>query len=171
MGWESEQETPVEPKSRIVWIWALVALIFIVTTGMSFMQSGETRIQISRAHVRHILIKYDTKNNEEKEQALSQINDIRTWIKEGQDFKKLAKQYSHDQQSKPKGGDLGWVTRGLLVEDIDAFIWTAKIDEVSDVIPTSFGFHLVQVLEREISESEQYNLDLNQRINERNEPE
>jgi parvulin-like peptidyl-prolyl isomerase len=170
MGWESEQEIAVEPKNGMKWLWMLVAAIFVVTIGLDLALKQGNTIQTSQAHVQHILIKYDAANEADKEQALSQIENIQTWINEGQDFEKLAKQYSQDEGSKSRGGDLGWIERGKLVDEIEAYIWTAEIEKISDIIPTTFGFHLVRVLEREISEAEQYELDLNRRINERNNP-
>jgi parvulin-like peptidyl-prolyl isomerase len=170
MGWESEQDIPDEPTNRMKWVWLFIAAIFVITIVGTY-RSKPSGVTMSQAHVQHILVKFSAKDKEGKAEALSRIEDIQTWTKEGQDFEKLAKQYSEDLESKSRGGDLGWVTRGVLVDEIEAYIWTAEIGNVSDVITSTYGFHLVRVLDREISAAEQYELELNQRINERNNPE
>jgi len=170
MGWESEQGAPDEPKGKMKWVWALVAVIFAVTIFVS-VPNKKVRKEISEAHAQHILITYDQQDPEAKQQALSEINNIRTWINEGQDFEKLAKQYSQDSKTKGKGGDLGWSQRGTFVEGIDTYIWSAPLGKVSDIIPTTYGFHIVRVLDRKLSDAEQYNVEVNERINQQNRPE
>ena len=170
MGWESDQDIPDEPKGKMKWVWALVAVIFAVTIAVS-KPSKESRREISEVHAQHILITYDKQDPAAKKQALDEISNIRKWIDEGQDFEKLAKQYSQDSKTKSRGGDLGWVQRGVFVEEIDNYIWSAPIGKVSDIILSSFGYHIVRVLDRKLSDAEQYNVEVNQRINEQNRPE
>lgn len=74
---------------------------------------------------------------------------LRDRARRGEDFAALAKQYSLDETSKANGGDLGWVPRGVLDPRLDAVIFDLPVGQVSDVITTNFGYHIVQVIEKD----------------------
>lgn len=61
----------------------------------------------------------------------------------------LAKQYSDDPGSAAKGGDLGWVVRGQMVPEFEKVCFELKPAEISGIVTTTYGYHIVQVLERE----------------------
>ena len=97
--------------------------------------------------VRHILfeIKPSKKSIEEtKSVALSVIDKI----KNGMSFEEAAKEYSEDTGSKENGGYLGIVTRGTFVKEFEKAAFTLEINKISEPIQTSFGFHIIEVLER-----------------------
>ncbi|MCI0477647.1 MAG: peptidyl-prolyl cis-trans isomerase, partial [Anaerolineales bacterium] len=81
--------------------------------------------------------------------ALAQT--LRDRARKGEDFAALAKQYSMDETSKANGGDLGWMPRGVLDPRLDAVIFDLPVGQVSDVVTTNFGYHVVQVTEKEKS--------------------
>jgi peptidyl-prolyl cis-trans isomerase SurA len=88
-------------------------------------------------------------NDKELAAAESQLEGFRKRIVDGkEDFEKLAKQYSMDPGSGRNGGDLGWAKRGSYVTEFEAAAYKLKQDEVSPVIKTEFGFHIIQLLER-----------------------
>jgi parvulin-like peptidyl-prolyl isomerase len=58
------------------------------------------------------------------------------------------------------------VSRGELEPGFDAYVWTAEVGAISDVIETSYGFHIIQVLERHISAAEEYEADLDRKARE-----
>ena len=91
-----------------------------------------------QVHLRQILVSTP---------ALAQT--LRDRARKGEDFAALAKQYSMDETSKANGGDLGWVPKGVLDPRIDAVAFDLPVNQVSDVITTSFGYHVVQVTEKE----------------------
>lgn len=69
---------------------------------------------------------------------------IKTRITEGEDFAKLAKEYSKCP-SKDKGGDLGYFNRGQMVPEFENAAFSTPIGEVSDPVKTRYGWHLIKV--------------------------
>ena len=91
-----------------------------------------------QAHARHILV-------ETEDEAKSVIERL----KKGEDFAELAKELSKDTTSGVEGGDLGFVPQGRFVEPIDKAVFSLPIGQVSEPIQSDFGWHVVEVLERE----------------------
>lgn len=88
-------------------------------------------------------------NAEEREKARTLIEDLRKRIVEGgEPFPELAKKYSADPGSGSNGGDLGFQKRGTFVPEFEAAAYKLEIGQVSPVIETEFGFHIIQSLER-----------------------
>lgn len=69
-------------------------------------------------------------------------------VRAGEDFGELAKQYSDDPSTKDKGGDLGWFERFKMVPQFDDAAWKLQVGEVSDLVKSDFGFHIIKMLER-----------------------
>jgi peptidyl-prolyl cis-trans isomerase D len=106
---------------------------------------------------RHILFKLgkDTSEEEEKkikEKALSVLKMAR----EGDDFAALAKEYSEGPTGE-KGGDLGFFPRGRMVKPFEEAAFKMKKDEISDLVKTSFGYHIIWV--EDIREARMKSLD------------
>jgi parvulin-like peptidyl-prolyl isomerase len=66
----------------------------------------------------------------------------------GEDFSKLAAEYSNDPGSAKQGGNLGFTSRGMMVPEFEAAAMRLKPGEISQPIETEFGFHIIQLLER-----------------------
>jgi len=79
-----------------------------------------------------------------KDFALSLLDSL----KKGADFASLAKKYSDDKGNAPQGGDLGSVKRGALVPEFEAAAFALAPNQISGVVETVFGFHIIQLLER-----------------------
>ncbi|MBK9488150.1 MAG: peptidylprolyl isomerase [Haliscomenobacter sp.] len=87
-------------------------------------------------------------NKEQKRVTMEKLEDIRKRIVEGkEDFAELAKKYSDDGSARG-GGDLGWAKRGKYVTEFEAAAYKLEEMEVSPVIETQFGFHVLQMLGR-----------------------
>lgn len=85
---------------------------------------------------------------EEKVRVKDKLTELRNRILKGEDFSTLAVLYSEDPGSAKKGGELGFVGRGELYPEFEAVAFNLKKGEVSDVIETRAGFHIIQLIER-----------------------
>src|ERR1700722_17643868 len=102
-----------------------------------------------RVHARHILLSIANKPKDEVPKIQAQAEALLKQIKGGADFGELAKKNSQDPGSAQKGGDLGWVSRGQMVKNFEDSVFTLKPNEISNVVTTEYGFHIIQVLEKQ----------------------
>lgn len=87
-------------------------------------------------------------NEEERQKAIGKLEEIRkAIIEEGADFAQLAAKHSDDGSARA-GGDLGWAKRGRYVPEFEAAAFKLEKDEISPVVESEFGFHIIQMLER-----------------------
>ena len=84
----------------------------------------------------------------EKQRLTAKLLGFKNRINSGEDFSLLATLYSEDQGSATKGGELGFLSRGVLVPEFEAAAFRLQDGEISDVIQTKFGFHLIQMISR-----------------------
>jgi peptidyl-prolyl cis-trans isomerase D len=102
-----------------------------------------------RAKVRHILLLTQGKSDADKKAALAKAQDLLKQAKGGADFAELAKKNSQDPGSAQNGGDLGFIVRGQTVPEFEKFVFAAKPKDISDVVTTEYGYHIIQVLEKD----------------------
>src|SRR5579862_3750869 len=102
-----------------------------------------------RLHVRHILVSTQGKSDSEKKALKSKADDILKQLKNGADFAELAKKDSDDKGSGEKGGDLDWIVKGQMDPQFEAAAFALKPKELSPVVTTTFGYHIIQVLDKE----------------------
>ena len=147
---------------------------------VSFLQVGETSDLIRSGAGFHILRLNDKRGNTVKfmDQTLSRhilvqpseirtenqaellIKDIHRRLLEGEDFKQLARQYSEDPGSKMDGGNLGWANPGDYDPAFEKTLNATQIGEISEPVQSSFGWHIIEVLDRrneDVSQDEQKN--------------
>jgi peptidyl-prolyl cis-trans isomerase C len=104
----------------------------------------------------HILIKVDPAvDAEKKAEARKKIEGIQKELKEGKEFSALAKEHSEDP-SAPQGGDLGYFRRGQMVKPFEDAAFGLKKDEISDIVETSFGYHLIKVYDKKPERTVEY---------------
>jgi peptidyl-prolyl cis-trans isomerase SurA len=108
-------------------------------------RSSDAPVLITQTHARHILIKISELVPENE--ARVRLAEIKQRIDQGADFAAQAKLFSEDG-SAPQGGDLGWMSPGELVAEFETAMNKLALNEVSGLVQTGFGWHLIQVLER-----------------------
>ena len=89
----------------------------------------------NKVHCAHILV-----------EKLSLAQEIKTKIANGESFANLAKQHSIDS-SKKRGGDLGFFGRGMMVQEFEKAAFALEKGQVSDIVKTQFGYHIIKRLD------------------------
>lgn len=103
--------------------------------------------QPQEVRARHILIKLVPEADEaQKAEAQKKITMIQQKLKNGGDFIELAKEFS-EGPSSVSGGDLGFFRRGQMVKPFEEAAFALKANEVSDVVQTRFGYHIIKIVE------------------------
>jgi peptidyl-prolyl cis-trans isomerase D len=102
-----------------------------------------------RIKLRHILVMTQGKPETEKPNLLKKAQDVLAKAKSGADFAKLAKEYSEDPGSKDKGGEYDWMPRGQFVPAFESAAFALKQNEISNVVTTEYGYHIIQSLGHE----------------------
>ena len=108
-------------------------------------RNKDTPVVITQTRARHILIKTSELTSESE--ARNRLAEIKRRIEGGADFAAQAKLYSEDG-SAAQGGDLGWVSPGVFVAEFERAMNALKAGQISDLVQTEFGWHLIQVMER-----------------------
>ncbi len=110
----------------------------------------------NRVHVEHILFKTVGKTDAEIAEIRKQADDVLAKAKHGGNFEELAKKYSEDDATKPKGGDLGWIVEGQTVAEFQQAAFSIPKGSISDLVKTQYGFHIIKVLDRESAHTKSF---------------
>lgn len=151
-----------EPVDRTKWLWLAVAIVFVLAIAALWLVTRRSA-DISQVRAKHILIKFAPNDPAERAQALEQVTRLREQILAGANFNRLAKEFSNDEFSSARGGDLGYWPRGAFEPAFEAYVWSGKVGELSDLVQTNRGFHLIVITDRTISKADQYEMDLEQK--------
>jgi len=108
-------------------------------------KTSDTPVFITQTHARHILIK--TSELVSDNEAKARLQEIKARIDKGADFAEQARLHSEDG-SAPQGGDLSWISPGETVPEFEKAMDALKVNQVSGLVQSGFGWHLIQVLER-----------------------
>jgi peptidyl-prolyl cis-trans isomerase SurA len=108
-------------------------------------RGGTSPLVVGQTHVRHILIKFSEVVSEKD--AMTRMISIKERLDNGEKFEDLARQYSDDGSAK-SGGDLGWVNPGDTVPEFEKTMNSLAPGEISNIIKTQFGLHILQVIDR-----------------------
>jgi len=94
----------------------------------------------------HILLRVAENADEATVKKRKQLaEDLLKQLKAGADFAQLAKRYSDDKGTADKGGDLGYFQRGVMVDEFEKAAFALQPGQLSDVVKTPFGFHIIRV--------------------------
>ena len=111
---------------------------------------NRTRFEIpDRIRASHILFMTEGEAEEELKESEAEAAKVLEEVRAGADFAARARRYSEDPGTADKGGDLGWVTRGQMVPDFEKQAFLLEPGQISDVIKTEYGFHIIKVHERQ----------------------
>ena len=115
----------------------------------TFYEQNKSQFLESEAvHASHILIRADEKADEAtKKAARAQAEQVLARARKGEDFAALAREYSQDSGSSANGGDLGFVAKGKTVPAFETAAFALKPGELSAVVQTPFGFHVIKAAE------------------------
>jgi len=108
-----------------------------------FEANRESYVQPERASAQHILISPATEDDADRATAESRIESIRSKIEAGASFDDMAAAHSECPSGKQNGGSLGWFGRGMMVPEFDEAVFSMNVGELSDIIETQFGFHII----------------------------
>jgi foldase protein PrsA len=112
-----------------------------------------------QARLGHILIRFEGENGDDltgipaeeellsKSDAFQKISDIKNEIENGASFEDLARKYSQDPFSAENGGEMGFIGKGQLVEEFEEAAFLLKDGEISDIVETVFGYHIIKMYE------------------------
>lgn len=100
--------------------------------------------QVEVAHI--FLIPEEDENI--RANAYARAEQIRDSVLAGGDFGALAREFSKDAGTADRGGDLGWVRRGLFVRDFEEAVFAMEPGQVSDIVETQFGLHIIKLEDR-----------------------
>ncbi len=108
-------------------------------------RNKDAAVVVTQTHARHILIK--TSELVSENEAKSRLQEIKPRIYKGADFAEEARLHS-DDGSASQGGDLGWLSPGETVPEFESAMDALNVGQISGLVQTGFGWHLIQVLER-----------------------
>lgn len=109
---------------------------------------ADTLPQIAEQYEVSEIVMEPTISEAERDRVRGELAELRERILKGERFSMLAKLYSEDPGSASKGGELGFFGRGQMVSEFEAAAFALKPGEVSPIIETQYGFHILQLIER-----------------------
>ena len=118
-----------------------------VKESYALLLDAEIPTMPTQVEVAQIVIKPEI-TDDQKDNIREKLNNFRDRVYNGEDFKMLATLYSDDPGSAVKGGELGFVNRGDLVPEFERAAFRLKEGEISNVVESQFGYHIVQLIER-----------------------
>ena len=100
-----------------------------------------------QVRARHILLRVEDDTDEAAVEA--RAAELTAELRDGGDFDTLAREHSDDEGTAPQGGDLGLFGRGRMVPEFEAVAFDMEVTEISDPVRSPFGFHIIQVTEKQ----------------------
>lgn len=118
--------------------------------GFHIIKVTDIKPRVPKIKASHILISYmNPAGVVDTAAAELTMDSVLTELKAGKDFTEVAKSFSDDTGTKANGGDLGFFERRMMVQEFDETAFNLEIGQVSDVVRTNFGLHVIKVTEKE----------------------
>ena len=108
-----------------------------------------------RVKVAHILFKTTGKSPADIAKTAAKAQEVLTQIRNGADFAEMAKKYSEDTTGA-NGGEIGWIGRGQTVKEFEDAAFAMKPGEISNLIRTTYGFHIIMVEDKQTAHLETF---------------
>ena len=149
---EKDLRDQIEQKAIIdILLKDIIAGVGVVTDAEinGFYKDNPENFKVpEQVHPSHILLKVSPDDSPEvKEQKRLEIISLKDRIEKGAAFDQLARDHS-ECPSKEQGGDMGFFTRGKMVKPFEEAAFNLKVGDVSEIVETQFGFHLIKLVER-----------------------
>lgn len=117
--------------------------------GYHLIKVTDRRSRTPEIRASHILIELKPGfTSEDSAKALEKIKSIKEKVNLGEDFAELAKEFSEDEGTKNLGGDLGFFSRRMMVQPFDEAAFNLEVGQVSDIVKTQFGYHLIKLTDK-----------------------
>ena len=117
--------------------------------GYHIIKVTERKPRIPKIQAAHILVSFMNQDGDvDSAAARAKIEEVAAKLKQGEDFAELAKEYSDDTGTKERGGDLGFFERRMMVQPFDEAAFNLEVGEISDIVETQFGYHIIKLLGR-----------------------
>lgn len=117
--------------------------------GLHIIKVTDRRDRFPRIRASHILVSYrDPEGNIDTVTAKAKLDTVISLLKEGKSFEEVAAQYSDDPGSKNQGGDLRYFERRQMVKEFDEAAFNLDVNELSEVVRTQYGYHIIKVTEK-----------------------
>lgn len=105
--------------------------------------------QPARVRASHIMARFaSSADQSKKDEARKKIEEAMKRIKSGDDFATVAKEISEDTSTRDNGGDLDYFSKGQLLQPIEDAAFALKIGEISDIVETGSGYHIVKLTDK-----------------------
>ena len=118
--------------------------------GEYFKQTLDARTKATDAEIEAY---YAAHPELDPKQSKAKAEELLARLRAGGDFNAIAKEYSIDTSNKDQGGDLGWFGRGMMVKPFEDAAFALKPGELSGIVETQFGYHIIKLEERRMQDS------------------
>lgn len=118
--------------------------------GFHIIKVTDKKPRVPKIKASHILVSYmNPAGVVDSAEAMLTMDSVLTALKSGEDFGAVAKRFSDDTGTKEVGGDLGFFERRMMVQEFDETAFNLEVGQVSDVVKTNFGLHVIKLTEKQ----------------------